>query len=231
MLGLTSAELQDLLLSVGTHQGERRLSPVEVARLVKKALDAGMSRKECGDVLGISPTQIGVFLKLLSLDVEVQHLADWQGTKNASVPFSTLAEISRLSATDQLIATAAVIQHGMTWKEVVQLVQVSTRSNWGIETCIDNILRLRPEVEVRHLFVGSIGSTRTRQLLDSIRQSQRDALMTRILSRLVGSSYDARGRLGSREFTILSHHDLPRLLDMSPDELEQAVNSLLKEMV
>ena len=62
MFGLSSTELQDLVLSVGTHRSERRLSPLEVACLLDRALSCGGSRKECSDVLGISLTQVGTFL-------------------------------------------------------------------------------------------------------------------------------------------------------------------------
>ena len=131
---------------------------------------------------------------------------------------------------DQLATVAAVMRYGMTWKEVVQVVQVSTRSGEDIGTCIDNILRLRPVVDIRHLFVGSIRSETMRANLRSTLQLDRDMLMSKVLCRLVGTKYDARGRLSDREFTILTDHDLLRLLDMSADALEEAVNSILKSV-
>ena len=43
--GLSQPELQSLILSVGTHRGHRRLSPMEVAMLLRQAVESGTSRK------------------------------------------------------------------------------------------------------------------------------------------------------------------------------------------
>ena len=228
MKGLTATELQDITLSVGTHRGSRRLSPLEVAEIIQRAVRAGTSRKECASALGIGPTQVSTFLKLLSLETEIQHLADWRGARNASVPFSTLAELARLSSKDQAKAAEAVLRYDLKWKEVIQLTQIWDRSGLAIEECIESILKLRPQIDTRHLFVGAITAAPLRARLHSIPQADRDALLERILRRLTGPDYDARGRLSDREFTILSHHDLPRLLNMTADEIEQVVNDRLE---
>ena len=228
MKGLTAREIQDITLSVGTHRGSRRLSPLEVARLIQKTLSAGTSRKECASALGIGPTQLNTFLKLLSLRSEIKHLADWRGTKSASIPFSTLAELARLSANDQMKAAEAVLRHDLKWKEIIQLTQISDRSGLSIEECIASILKLRPQIETRHLFVGAITTDTLRARLQSVPQGDRDVLIERALRWLTGSGYGARGRLSDREFTILSNHDLPSLLDMTADQIEQAVNDKLE---
>ena len=230
MKGLTAKERQDITLSVGTHRGSRRLSPLEVARLIQKTMSAGTSRRECASALDIGPTQLSTFLKLLTLRSEIQHLADWRGTKSASIPFSTLAELARLSANDQVKAAEAVLRHQLKWKEVIQLTQISDRSGLSIEECIANVLKLRPQIDTRHLFVGAITTDALRARLHSIPQVDRDAVFERTLSRLTGPGYDVRGRLSDREFTILSKHDLPRLLDMTADQIEKAVNDNLEGM-
>ena len=228
MLGLSIRELQDMTLSVGTHRGARRLSPLEVARLIDGALNAGTSRKECAETLGIGTTQVSTFLKLLNLSPEIQHLADWGGTKNASIPFSTLAELARLSLEDQPKAAETVLRHGLKWKEVVQLTQISDRSGHAIEDCIATVLKLRPQIETHHLLMGAITSDSVRAHLQSMSQSERDRLIERTLRRLAGTGYDARGRLSDKDFTILSLHDLPRLLDLTADQFEHAVNDILE---
>ena len=228
MKGITVKELQDITLSVGTHRGDRRLSPLEVARLIEKVLISGASRKDCAQTLRIGTTQLSTFLKLLRLRTDIQHLADWRGTKNASIPFSTLAELARLAPDDQAKAAKAVLRHNFKWKEVVQLTQVSDRSGQSIGECIARVLKLRPEIETRHLFVGAITSGLLRTHLTYTPQAQRDILIGCTLRRLVGPNYDARGRLSDQEFTILSLHDLPRLLSLTADQFEQTVNDTLK---
>lgn len=230
MSDLTSSELRDLTLSVGTHRSDRRLSPLEVALLIDKMVQSGSSRRECAQLLGIGSTQVSSFLKLLSLDVRVQHLADWSGTRNASIPFSTLSELARLDANEQVRVGQAILRHDLTWKEVVQIVQVRKRSKERIDTCIDGVLALRPKLETHYIFVGVITSDVARDCLGLTSQADRDAMIAKILDQLLGSHYSVKSRLGLDSFTILSDHDLPKLLDLTPDELEAAINSRLKTL-
>ena len=230
MNGLTAHDYQDLILSVGTHSSARRLSPLEVAQLLHKAIEAGETRRGCAVALGVGTTQVSTFLKLLAVTPEIQHLADWRGSKHASIPFSTLAELSRLRAPDQVDAAQAVLRHDLTWKEIVQLVQIVDRSGKTLQECIADVLNLRPHVETRHLFIGAITSACLESHLRSLAQSDRDHMMTQLLTRIIRSDYAIQGRLGFKEFTILSVHNLPRLLNQKPDELEHAVNEFLETL-
>ena len=68
MRGLSSAEVRQLILSVGTHKSERPLSPVEVAQLMQKAVKAGENRKEIAARLLLEDSSIiGRFIRLLQL--------------------------------------------------------------------------------------------------------------------------------------------------------------------
>ena len=230
MIGLSDEDYRDLVLSVGTHRNSRRLSPLEVAKLLDKAIASGATRQDCATELHIGVTQIRTFLRLLDLDPRVQHLADWRGTNNATIPFSTMAELARLAPQDQVQAVNSVLRHGLTWKEVVQLVQIAKRSDNAIDECIAAVLDLRPEVVTRHLFVGSITSEHLARQIKDIDQGERDRLFARVLSRLVGSDISARGRLGADKFTILSDHDLSHQMGPDPDEIEKTINELLESL-
>ena len=231
MGALTPNEMRDLLLSVGTHRAERRLSPLEVTMLIQRMLDSGISRKECASSLGISVTQVSTFLALLSLDPQLQHLADWNGSRNASVPFSTLSEIAKLPSSVHRQVVDAVLRYEFRWKEVVQLVQISMRSREPISSCVRQILALRERVETQHLFVGRISSHTCIHLLRDVSQETRDQYLREAVAQLVGSNYAARSRLGLETFTVLSSHDLPRMCQLSPDEFEQRVNGILEESI
>lgn len=230
MAGLTPAELRDLTLSVGTHRANRRLSPLEVAQLIVKMLRFDPSRERCARHLGISLTQISSFLKLLQVDARVQHLADWRGAANATIPFSTLSEAARLQPTEQVTLAEAALRTTLRWKEVVQVVQIRERSGAPIATCIERVLALRPEVIRQHIFVGSINSDSSQMYLRGQTQSSRDEILRRTLDRVLGPSFRCKSRLGEDTFTIISDHDLPRLLTTTPDELENAVNQKLQEI-
>ena len=216
------------MLSVGTHRADRRMSPVEVAKSIDKMLHSHSDRQHCAERLGISLTQVSSFLKLLLLDTKIQHLADWRGARNASIPFSTLSEITRLDSSDQSQVVEAILRHHLKWKEVVQLVQISERSQEPIDICIKNVLALRQDVETQHLFVGRVSSDSARERLRDVSQTDRDEQLRRALRTLVGPKYRTKSRLGEDTFTILSDHDLPRMLKLTADELEETINSSLQ---
>ena len=228
MIGLSSHEIRDLTLSVGTHRGMRRLSPIEAARLIQKGEQAGASRSEIAAELGVGASQVWVFVRLLDLAAEIQHLADWRGTKRASIPFSSLAELARLNPESQVIAAEAILRHSLRWKEVVQLVQIANRSGQSIEDCISNVLKLRPQIETRHLFWGAILSRGLRAKLGTMLQADRDRLMESSLKSVLGSTYEAKGSLGDRQFIVVGPHDLARLLGLSADQIEKAMNEALE---
>ena len=229
MPDLNPTELRDLMLSVGTHRGNRRLSPVEVAKSIEKMLRSNPDRQNCAERLGISLTQVSSFLKLLLLDTKIQHLADWRGAKNASIPFSTLSEIARLESFEQNQVVQAILRHHLKWKEVVQTVQIRERSNDPIGVCIENVLALRQDVETQHLFVGRIASDSNLEYLRRLSQSGRDEELRRVVRALVGPTYRTKSRLGEEAFTIVSDHDLPRMLQLTADELEEIVNRSLQD--
>ena len=229
MKGLTVEEYQQLLLSVGTHRNDRPLSPLEVARMLRKAITAGRTRAECAEALGISPSQVSSLLNLLEIAPEIQHFADWRGSNSASIAFSTMAELRRLRQSDQIVAANAALSHNMTWKETVQLAQISIRSREPIEECISRVLSLRPQIVTRHMFVGAVTNSDLHAWLETLPQTRRDELISKAVQKLTGSNYVANARLGVTQFTILSDHDLSNLLSLQPNAIESSINFTLAE--
>lgn len=223
MRGLSSDEYRQLVMSVGTHRGERKLSPVEVAGLLNKAIEAGANRKECSQALDVGPTQMSTFLRLLRLAPEVQHLADWGEGSGSTIPFSSLAQLASLEARAQDVAARAILGHRLTWKEVVQLVQVVGRSGKAIEQCIDDVVRLRPEVEIRHLFIGSLTSESLQTSLATVSQAERDSLLAEALRGILGMSEGLSGRLGTSNFTLTWDKNPAEVAGLSADAFEKAV--------
>ena len=229
MNGISGAEYQGLLRSVGTHRNTRPFSPVEVAELLGKAVAAGATRSQCAQALGIGPSQISAFLNLIQLAPQIRHLADWQGSKAASIAFSTMAELRRLPQDDQVVAANAALTHKLTWKEAVQLVQIAIRSGNPIGDCVTQVLNLRPQIITRHLFVGAVTNPEIRPWLDTMPQNDRDRLLSNALRKLTGINYQTNVRLGANEFTVLSDHDLPTLLGLQPNDIETSINQILAE--
>ena len=229
MKGISTQELQALILSVGTHRANRPLSPLEVAQLVSKAMECDTSIEDCAMALGVGHTQVRTFMKLLDLTTEIQHLADWRGSNNASISFSSLAEVARLRPPDQVSVAEAILAHSLKWKEIVQIVQISQRSCRGANKCINDVLALRPQVETLHLFIGSITSESTTDAILALLQTKRDQLMVRAIREVFGSDYKVTGRLGPSRFTLLSNHNISSLLGISPDDLEISFNQCINQ--
>jgi hypothetical protein len=104
---------------------------------------------------------------------------------------------------------------------------MADRSEKPIAQCIDEILKLRPQVETRHLFVGAVTSKGLRKHLDTLIQAERDKLFDHVLEAVLGRKDVVRGRLGATNFTVLSSQDLSDLLGLEPDAIEKSINEAL----
>jgi hypothetical protein len=225
--GLSPEELKGLLLSVGSHRGSRPLSPLEVAGVLYKARHAGSSPSEIAEALQLEgTTMVGRFLRLLELAPELQLVADWGGT-TATMSFSSASELGRLPMAEQRRGAEAVLAHALSSSEVKQLVQLMTRSKRGIDESITQVLRMRPTIERRHVFVGAVQSDRLRNLLASMTQSERDELLRKSIR---GAFGDVRlgVRAGPSRFLIVA--DEAAASEVARDgHFEQRVNTALEE--
>jgi len=227
--GLTTDEQRDLIVSVGTHRGARRLSPVEVAELFGKARRAGASLDECGRAAGFSSsTMVSRFLRLLTLNPRVRHVIDW-GASDSTIAFSAASELAKLpDDEEQLVGVDTALTHAMTSAEIKQVVQNRLRSGKPIAQALDEIVRLRPQVERRHVFVGAVTSPDVRNAVLALRQAERDALLARAVRRVVASGIESGGRLGLDRFTLAGSVDFAAALTASGD-FEERMNAALAE--
>lgn len=97
MSSLSQQELSDLRESVGTHQPDRRLSPSEAAKLIKKWTTAqsldGLSR----EVNLKDSSVLRKLVSLLELPDDIREFVTW-GKKNGCISFTIASEIARLDA-------------------------------------------------------------------------------------------------------------------------------------
>ena len=229
--GLSQTELQSLILSVGTHRGRRRLSPMEVATLLHQAVEAGTSRKALSDTLKISEIQVSRFIRLFELEPELRDLADWGRGNAATISFSSLLEIVRLEPSQQIEVATSALAHKLTKAEFRQISQIAQRSGRHISDCIADVIERRPRVYMQFVLIGSIQEDELQKYLEAQLQSDRDCLFKGVLDKLGKPNKNIRGRLGSRTFTILSSQNISNLLDMDPDAIEAFVNQHLNLLV
>lgn len=229
--GLSQTELQSLILSVGTHHGRRRLSPMEVATLLHQAVEAGTSRRALSNALNISEIQVSRFIRLFDLEPELRDLADWGRGNAATISFSSLLEIVRLDPSQQMEVATSALAHKLTKAEFRQISQIAQRSGRHISDCIADVIERRPQVHTQFVLVGSIQKGELREYLESQLQSARDCLIKGVLDKLGQPSKDIQGRLGPRAFTIQASHDITNLLNMDPDIIEAFINQQLSLLV
>jgi hypothetical protein len=230
--GLTHEEARNLIMSVGTYRGTRRLSPVEAATLFEKAITAGASPQECARTAGFKgSTMIPKFLRLLRLNSNLHHLIGW-GQSGASISFIAASEIGRLNEDERAEAFDVAIGNQMTKMEVLHMIQLRIRSRRRITACADDIVRMRPTVTRVHVFLGAVTDESTRQNLAKLRQSERDQLLASVLTDTYGVLRKTSGRLGIERFTIVTDEQgAARLKRGGGPGFEVAINQSLSTKV
>lgn len=224
--GLTADEYKRLILSVGTHRGKRLISPGEAAVLFEKAQSAGASLADCAKAVHLEgPTWIGRFLNLLKLPEDVRHLVDW-GRGPGAVTFTSATEIARLdNPDDKRSAIETALTHNLSSAEVRQLVQLRKRSGRTIAECTEGVLKMRPQVDVRHVFIGSVFEG-ARERLRSLGQYARDEMFACVIKKSLGG-VGLSGRLGAERFTLVGGKDFGVVVAARKDTLEREVNEAL----
>jgi hypothetical protein len=210
-IALTEDERRDLLVSVGTHRGQRRLSPVDVARLFQKAIGAGASLSQCASAAGLTGTEmVKRFLRLLDLPPSVQMTVSW-GRSDTTLPFTAASEIARLSPDLQEPTVREALARGLSSSEIKQAVQRITRSELAPQAAISEILALRPVIERRHVFIGRLSNPKIGQVIEGLKQDDRDKLLAAALLDLIGEQRAAT-RLTPTGFVITGSEDLADML-------------------
>jgi hypothetical protein len=199
-----------------------------VGRKLKKATDSSTSLAECAEAMQLKGTSmISKFLRLLKLSPEVQHLVDW-GHSGATISFTAAWRLTELlNLKDQTRACDAILEHQLTSREVEQLIQLRMRSRKPIAECIRGVLRMRPHVERRHVFIGAIVSEKVRDKLSAMVQEERDKLLGQVLRKLYSDLSGFACRLGVERFTIVGGDDVAAILTRGNKDFEGTINAAL----
>lgn len=231
LAALSGEERKHLLLSVGTHRRERSLSPVEVARLLQKASRGGDSLADLAAAVQLDGTSwVSRFINLLKLTPDVQHMVDW-GKSGSSLSFTAAVDLSRLSdVDDQRAAVKAVLEYGFSSPEVRQLVQARLRSQKPIEECVASVLKMRPQIEIRQVFIGAVLDEVVREKLRVITQRRRDEVFQGVVAKAC-PSVRVSGRLGAERFNLVGGADFGLFLKSEKNKLEREINRQLASLI
>ena len=232
LAALSALELGRLRMSVGygTHKKGRPLSPIEVGSLIQKARFEGVSLEECASQIQLDGTgHIGRFLRILNLPDDIRHLIDW-GSGKDFVGFTSAVELAKLKdVADQRAVAKAVLSDGLTSKEVRQVAQLRGRSERAIEACLTEVIGMRPRIEKRYVFVGSIASENV-EALGRLTQAVRDAILASGIEELGLQS--VTGRLGARFFTLVGRGRFDASMrEVGKENIEARLRSHISEAV
>ena len=224
MSGLDTDDRKNLLLSIGSHRGERRLSPLEVAAALQRGIDGGSSPSELASMLYLDDaSMVARFLRLLTLSPEVRELVDW-GPTTSMLPFTSASELARLPPGEDVALARAALEMKLSGAEIKQVVQLRIRSAKALDDCVDAIVRLRPQIERRFVFIGAV----TAELADDVSglvQAERDQFFRSLLAEWLPNTPVLGARLTQQRFTIVGDKTLADAL--SGRDFESEINSLL----
>lgn len=232
MPSLSPLELGRLRMSVGygAHRRGRPLSPVEVGRLIRKSLDEGASLVDCAKAIQLDGTgHIGRFLRILDLPKDLLHLVDW-GAGREFIGFTAAVELAKAAdAADQKVVANAILSDGLSSKEVREVLQLLKRSCRSVERCVEDVLKMRPRVERRYVFLGTVDDN-CQSLLERMSQTARNSVLEAAMERLELTG--ARGRLGTRFFTLVGDESFnSSMARVGRGRIEDGVRSYITEIV
>lgn len=138
--------------------------------------------------------------------------------------------IARLaSSKEQQEVAEAALKHGLGKVETIQIVQIRERSGRPIAECIRHVLRMRPQIERRHILIGAITSEKLRIALRQMTQEERDQLLKSAVTSYGPELPPWEGRLGVERFTLLGSDAFGAAVQRLPRGFEDAVNAYLGE--
>ncbi len=224
LAGLSAVELGRLKMSVGygTHKKGRPLSPVEVGKLIYRIKESeNGSTEACAKAINIDKSGVSRFLKILDLPKNIQHLVSW-GTQKGSIGFSAATQLARFDTKDQDAVVKSILSEGLNSKEIGQVAQLKNRSGRDISACLKEVLGMRPIIERRHVFIGTIYNPDVESILLNLTQAERDQIIKSSINAI--NLDEVSGRLGEKFFTLVGSDSLSvAIQNMGPDNLEEEI--------
>ena len=233
LAGLSPLELGRLRMSVGygTHKKGRPLSPVEVGLLLDQAREAGVPLKDCAHAINLDGTgHIGRFLRILKLPQDIQHLIDW-GSGKAAISFSSAVGLVQFQDTDdQHVVAGSILEDGLNSREVRQVAQLRMRSRRTVHECLKEVLGMRPTIERRYVFIGSVVDRNIEATLSNLTQAERDSILNSCIEYF--DIRGASGRLGKRFFTLVGDERFnASMSDIGKENIEDQFRSHIAKAV
>ncbi len=224
--GITVDDQKALLLSVGTHRGHRPASPLEVAAILRKALDAGATAEDLAETCHLrGTTMISRFLRLLNLPDDIHDWIDWQSSAG-QLSMTAGQEIGRLGSDHEMRDLARLaLESRLTGKEVGQVVMRTRRAGETVTDAVSAVVRLRPRIERVFVFVGSVAKKQVQVRLAEMSKAERTSLLSRTIE--IAGIDGLSGSLSPERFTLIANGQMSSR--HTANELEALVNPALEK--
>ncbi len=220
---LTQEEFEELVLSVGIHRKRRKLRPVEVARRIKRALEAGVlhgsgviqfSIDSLAKRLGFKgASMISRFLTLLNIPEEFQEIVEWGSGSGAMshLTFSIASTISTLPPDQQRQFFLEVFKHELTKLETISVVQTLKRNpSKSVRDAAHEVLGTRPVKVYHEVLIGSF-PPESAMASSSLPTGRKEAVLNAVLKPIFGNEAVA-GRVSAGHFLISTSEQGKRAL-------------------
>ena len=181
---LSHEEWVDLKLSVGTHKKNRRLSPVEVASLIKRVRDSGATLNEISKEILLGTSTISRFLRLNHVPVEFRDLIDWGYNKNKiSFMKASLSISYSLNRAEQILLLDAILQNELKKNEIQKIIELKSRSKLDIKKVINEVLNDRTIEIKRNIMIGFIDDD-VKPIINKLDVDKRDLEFIKLLKNI-----------------------------------------------
>ena len=221
-------ERKNLILTLGTHRKTRRLSPVEAAQIIDKAISGGMSREDVASLCLVSVDMVMKIRKLVTLTPGVRHMIEWGGGPSTVSP-SVGTEIARLvdsSHQEQLCALS--LQWKLIKREVLAIIDFVNRLGLSVDNAVERVVSQRTVKKQLYVVVGALLDLELTRALDNLPQNQRNDLLNRAVKRLYAGTREWGSSLGASRFTLTGDRVFADFIGRLPEGAEQTITRLLK---
>jgi hypothetical protein len=230
---LSSDERRDIVLSIGTHKKNRRLSPIQIAQLINRLHQIqGISLSQIAKELDLKDSSIlRRFISLLSLPSELQPLIIW-GTSPGYLSFSVASEISRAKENDRInILSKDALENQRSKEEIRAIIQCSQRGGGSLTQCIQIIETNRCKVIQHYVFFGQLSLVNN----DPRSDEEYSLDLRSMLSKLVHDDNVLSAAIKDRRFSFtLTELALknPKIAShLIPEKIEAFVTKLLTKRI
>ena len=177
-----------LLNSVHVGGTNRPLTPFEVSTLIDKMVDECGSKTEVLERLPIKSDMLELFLKLQEMPKGYQNVIVWGTSTTEGISFSSAGRIVGLKdSRDKEILSDAAMMHKFLKTDIENIVSLKNKTKISIEDCIEKVVKFRPVIEHRYMFIFEIDPNFVRRLTDEpiSKEESPEIILKNLVSRFI----------------------------------------------